>query len=411
MAPAHDLWIGIDVGKTEHHACAIDSNGKTVWSMRISNSQEAIEQLIGKGTATARSPRWAIDITSGESAILCTLLLAAAQTLVYIPGRVVNRMSAAFGGESKTDAKDARVIADIARLHANLRAVEPKDPVVAQLMPLLSHRKDLNEDWVRGINRLRSSLASIFPALEQALDLKTLAPLKLLTVARTPAQLRGMDKDALSRRLIDLGVRRPTALSLAEKSLTAAGAQTIELPGEEIVNELVAAQARKLVGLHGEIYELDKRIAACFREHEAAQIIESMPGFGPVVGAEFLAVTNGRLESFPNSGHLAALAGLVPVARDSGRVAGNHHRPKRYNRRLRRAFFMAALSSLKSSEASRRFYDRKRCEGRNHTQAILALARRLVNVLWALLREGRTFTASPPAPTAVITMPEEAIAA
>ena len=72
------------------------------------------------------------------------------------------------------------------------------------------------------------------------------------------------------------------------------------------------------------------------------------------------------------------------------------HRPKRYNRRLRRVFYMAALSSLKTQGPSREFYDRKRAQNMVHTKALIALARRLVDVLWALLRDGREFTVDVP---------------
>jgi transposase len=97
-------------------------------------------------------------------------------------------------------------------------------------------------------------------------------------------------------------------------------------------------------------------------------------------------------------GRLASYAGLVPVSQDSGRITGNLHRPKRYNRRLRRVFYMAALSSIKTNGPSRTFYDRKPNERLIHTQALLALARRLVDVLWALLRDGRTFKQTAPKP-------------
>jgi len=62
-------------------------------------------------------------------------------------------------------------------------------------------------------------------------------------------------------------------------------------------------------------------------------------------------------------------------------------------------FYLAALSSIRTSGPSRQFYDRKRAERLIHSQALLALARRLVDVLWALLRDGREF--SPHSPTAV----------
>jgi hypothetical protein len=68
---------------------------------------------------------------------------------------------------------------------------------------------------------------------------------------------------------------------------------------------------------------------------------------------------------------------------------GNLHRPKRYHRGLRRVFYLAALSAIKPDGPSKTFYQRKRSEGKLHTQALIALARRLIDVIWALLRDGR----------------------
>src|SRR5207249_8879981 len=96
-----------------------------------------------------------------------------------------------------------------------------------------------------------------------------------------------------------------------------------------------------------------KVITRRFREHPQAVIIESLPGMGPILGAEFLVTTGGSLAGFASSGRLASYAGLVPVPQDSGRVSGNLRRPKRYNRRLRRVFYMAALSSIRADGPSR----------------------------------------------------------
>jgi transposase len=72
----------------------------------------------------------------------------------------------------------------------------------------------------------------------------------------------------------------------------------------------------------------------------------------------------GNLEAFDSVDRLASVAGLAPVPRDSGRISGNLHRPRRFNRRLLRTCYLAALSSLKNSPASRIYYDRKRGEGK-----------------------------------------------
>ena len=58
---------------------------------------------------------------------------------------------------------------------------------------------------------------------------------------------------------------------------------------------------------------------------------------------------------------------------------------------LKRVFYQSAFASLRTPE-SKAFYDRKRREGKRHHQALLALARRRVDVLWAILRDRRPFT-------------------
>lgn len=75
----------------------------------------------------------------------------------------------------------------------------------------------------------------------------------------------------------------------------------------------------------------------------------------------------------------------------TGSVSGNLHRPRRYHRGLQRVFYTSALISIRNCHASRHFYERKRAEGKRHSQAVLALARRRVNVLWALIRDGRCY--------------------
>ena len=57
---------------------------------------------------------------------------------------------------------------------------------------------------------------------------------------------------------------------------------------------------------------------------------------------------------------------------------------------------MMALSSLRTEGPSKIFYQRKRDQHKRHVQALLALARRMVDVLWALLRDNRVYSPIPP---------------
>jgi transposase len=398
MAVPEVVWIGIDVGKLSHHATAIDAEGRVLWSQQVANDQAAIEKLIQKAVRAAGQTRWAVDLTSAYAALLLALLVTAGQQVIYVPGRVVNRMTGAFG-EGKTDSRDAEVIANTARMRRDLTQVSTPDDLVVELSLLTGHRADLMADWVRGVNRLRDLLTRVFPALEDALDYSTRIALILVAGYCTPAAIRQAGEQGLSDYLRAEGAHRASIPATVRKALAAAQAQTVALPGEATTAQLVSGLARRLLELDREIKDLDKLLAERFRAHPHAKVIESMPGMGPVLGAEFLAITGGDLAAFGTSAKLATYAGLAPVPNDSGARTDVLHRPKRYHRRLRHVFYMAAFSSLKINGPSREFYQRKRAERQRHTKAMIALARRLVDVLWALLRDNRLWEPTAPAAT------------
>ena len=131
--------------------------------------------------------------------------------------------------------------------------------------------------------------------------------------------------------------------AMVSKATAAAAAQTVQLPGGASAAVLIAGMARQLLDLDRQVKDTTRLITERFRTCPQAAIIESLPGMGPVLGAEFLVATGGNLAAFATSGRLAAYAGLVPVPQDSGRVTGNLRRPQRYNRRLHHVFYVAAF--------------------------------------------------------------------
>jgi transposase len=388
------VWAGIDAGKGHHWVAVVDETGGTLWSNKVENDETAILAALGEVLGLADEVNWAVDISGTSSALLLALLAAHGQRAVYVPGRTVNRMSGAYRGEAKTDARDAYVIAETARQRRDFTAIDVPAKLAADLALLTAHRSDLVADRVRTINRLRDVLTGIFPALERAFDYSSQkGALVLLTGYQSPAAIRRRGRARLTAWLAHRSVRNADAV--AATALEAARAQQTALPGEDIAAQIVADLATQILALDDRTKRIDKQIRETFRSHPQAEIIESMPGMGPILGAEFV-VAAGDLTAYPDAGHLASAAGLVPVPRDSGRRTGNLHRPKRYSRRLRRVFYMSAQTSIIRDGPNRDFYLKKRGEGCKHVQAVIALARRRASVLWALLRDGRVFTSAPP---------------
>ncbi|MEV4253200.1 IS110 family transposase [Spirillospora sp. NPDC049652] len=393
------VWAGVDIGKHHHHVVVIDDAGNRLFSRRVANDEGTLVTMFTEVTALAEEVTWAVDIKTGPAVLLLTTLLTRQQEVLYISGHSVNRVSESYRGEGKTDAKDAAIIADQARMRRGMTPLQADDELIVELQMLVASRQDLVADRTRGINRLRAQLLAVFPALERALDLTNKGPLVLLAHVQTPAALRELGVDRVRELLQGQGVGR-SAGDLAARAVEAAQSQRTALPGERIAALLVAELARGVMALNQQIKALEALIADRFRQHELAEVIFSMPGIGLQLGAEFLAATGGDMSRFESADHLAGYAGLAPAPRDSGRISGNLHRPRRYNRMLHRVFYTSAMVSIRCSPESRNFYDRKRGEGKLHIQAVIALARRRVNVLWALLRDQRTYASRPPLPQA-----------
>ncbi|WP_052865278.1 IS110 family RNA-guided transposase [Streptomyces niger] len=393
-----DLWAGVDIGKRHHHCVVLNADGERLLSRRVGNDETELLQLVGDVLdISSEDVLWAIDMNHGLAALLIGVLLNHGQPIAYLTGRTIHQASATYRGGGKTDARDAFVIADQARIRRDLSLLRPGDEIAVALRILTARRLDVVRDRTRQINRLRAQLLEFFPALERALDLTNQGPITLLTGYQTPSAIRRMGAKRLEAWLKNRKV--VGAAALASKAVTAAQGQHTTLPGEKLAAEFVGRLAHAVRTYNAEVDELDARIAARFSQHRDAEVIVSMPGLGPILGAEFIAATGGDLTVFESPDRLAGFAGLAPVAWDSGTVSGNLHRPRRYHRGLQRALFLSALMSIRFCPASRAYYDRKRKEGKGHKQAVLCLARRRTNVLWAMIRDRAPYRGAPPTPS------------
>jgi transposase len=383
--------VGVDVAKEFHWAALVHAEtGKLLLSRRVDNDPPAIQALIDEvrtveaehGPATV-----AIDILGGIAGLLQVMLLDAGLPVVHVSGLAVNRArQATRGGERKSDPRDAKVIADQIRLRGEeLRTVEPAGETDAELRLLAGRRRELVVEQTRRINRLRDLLVSVHPGLERAIDAGNKADLSLLARYVTPAEIRRAGRRRISDYLRHVGGLRTASIdTLVERALAAAHHQHVSVPGETVAADLVRELANEALTCRGKLTELDKRIAEVLDEHPDAALIQSLPGMGATLTAEFLAVAGG-IGRFTTGDQLACAAGLAPVLQQSGKV----HYLRRANsgdKTLKRIFYQSAFCALQRDPTSRAFYDRKRAEGKRHHQALIALARRRINVLHAILR-------------------------
>jgi transposase len=384
------IWVGIDVAKEVHWATAVDDAGEVVLDRRVPNDPPALEALAAGLRALGGEPVVGLDVVGGVAGLAQAMLAAAGFRLVHVSGLAVNRARQGTpGGESKSDPRDARVIADQVRTRRDLRPIEAATELDAELRLLAGRRRDLVEEQTRRLARLHDLLAGISPGLERALDLTTKGGLWLLTRYVTPAEVRAAGREALVAHLAGAGgLSRARTERLAAAALEAAAAQRVAVPGERPAAALIRELAQEALACRARLARLDRDVEAALRRHPDAALIRSLPGMGAVLTAELIAEA-GALARFRSADALAAAAGLAPVLRQSGKVRFLR-RPAGGNKGLKRIFYQAAFCSL-HTPASRAFYSRKRREGKRHHQALIALARRRIDVLWAMLHSRQAF--------------------
>ncbi|MGY4967583.1 IS110 family transposase, partial [Streptomyces sp. 900105245] len=240
-------FLGLDVGKGEHHATAVTPAGKKAFDKRLPNSEPKLREVFGKLQAKHGTVLVVVD----QPASIGALPLAVARNMgcpvAYLPGLTMRRIADLYPGEAKTDARDAFVIADAARVMPHtLRSVDLEDETIAELEMIVGFDDDLASEATRISNRLRGLLTQIHPSLERVLGPRVQHPavLKLLDQFGSLAHIR----KAGGRRLVTL--IRPKAPRMVERLVedifTALDEQTVVVPGTDAAALILPSLAGSL---------------------------------------------------------------------------------------------------------------------------------------------------------------------
>ena len=394
MTPPHqvpiDVFVGVDVGKAAHHAVALAANGDVLLDRRLPQDEAALVEMI---VVLRRHGRvlFVVDQPATIGALPLAVARAEGIEVGYLPGLAMRRVADLHVGEAKTDARDAAIIAQAARTmpHA-LRALRRDDELTGELAMLAGFDEDLAGQVNQVSNRLRGLLTQIHPALERVLgpELDHPAVLDLLQRHPSPAALSGLGRSRLGARLRKLAPR--IGDRLADAIVVALGEQTVVVPGTDAAATVVPRLAEQLTMLRRQRDDVAVQVEELVESHPLFEVLNSMPGMGFRTIARVLVEISGR--DFDSASHLAAYAGLAPVTRRSGTSIRGEHTSRRGNRRLKRALYLSAFAALRDP-TSRAYYDRKRAERKSHQHALLALARRRCDVLYAMMRDGTMFNA------------------
>jgi len=185
------------------------------------------------------------------------------------------------------------------------------------------------------------------------------------------------------------------ALALWHKrrdQLVAMRAQESVRHSESLDLELAAAIARHIAWLNQEIADLEAQIKASIQSNpelrEIQNRLRSVPGVGLVTSTTLIALMPELGQRSPGS--IAALAGLAPFNNDSGKRSGQRS-IQGGRRRVRRALYMAALGASRSKTRLGAFYKNLRGQNRPAKVVLVALARKILVILNAIMRDKTNF--------------------
>lgn len=384
-----EVFLGLDVGKTKHWACAITADGKVVWNKALPNDETKLIDVY-----TRLQKLGSLLVVVDQPATIGALAVAVAQHMgipvAYLPGLTMRRIADLYPGDAKTDEKDAFIIADAARsLPHTLRDLSQTDLTEATLGMLTGFDLDLSRQVNQVSNRIRGLFTQIHPALEEVLGprLKHDAILELLATWPTPDRIRKAGRARIDAKLKKHGARRHTAWT--EEIIQALGKQTVTVTGTEAAGIVIPHLARQLTYLHAQRADVAQQIEEIVVNHPLYLVLTSMPGIGLRTASVLIAELTGK--AFTSSAALASYAGLAPTTRQSGTSIKSERVNHSGNKRLKRALFLSAFAAIRTDPVSRAYYDRKRNQGKRHNQAIIALAHRRLTVLYAMLRDASLY--------------------
>ncbi|HET9137918.1 IS110 family transposase [Actinophytocola sp.] len=394
MRSGYGVFLGLDVGKGAHHAVGLDTSGKRLHDAPLPNTEPKLRAVFDK-LAQHGPLLVVVDQPATIGALPVAVARACGHQVAYLPGLAMRRIADLYPGRAKTDARDAFIIADAARtLPHTLRQVAVGDDALAELDVLVGFDDDLAGEATRISNRIRGLLTGIHPALERVIGPKITHPavLAILSQCGGPTGIRQVGRDTLTTIATQHAPRIGT--KLVEAILVALGEQTVVVPGTAAADTVLPRLADSLTTVLQQRKTVAGEVEGILDAHPLAQVLTSMPGIGVRTAARIL-LEIGDASAFKSSAHLAAYAGIAPTTHSSGSSIKGEHPARTGNRKLKRAFFLAAFAAL-SDPVNRAYYDRKRAEGKKHNAALICLARRRCDVLFAMLRN-KTFYRPPAA--------------
>lgn len=399
-------YCGIDVAKREHEAIVLNEPGKQAFQQRFKNGRlEAdrfVDQMLQKLQTTPDQVQIVMEATGHYWLNLYAFLTGRGFQV-----RVLNPIQSdaarnLYIRKTKTDAKDAFILADLLRMDRVNESRRPTDSLL-RLQTLERFRFELVTQIGSQKQRVIGVLDRVFPEYEKLFsDVFIRSSRQLLQSFPTPEELASADLSEVAN-LLDRASRGRLGQAKAEEAQKLARNTfgiTMGLDSFALELKLLLAQ---IEFLEDQVDTLDKTIDETITEvcqsTEAStenpqsyrHVVETAPGVGPVVLGTLLGEIP-DVHCFSNPKQWVAFMGLDASVSESGEFKGTRmHISKRGSPYLRRAMWYAAQTAKRHNESFAEYYNRKLGEGKHPKVATVAVMRKLAVVIYHIWRSGKPY--------------------
>lgn len=379
MAPPRrpEIVIGLDVGKSSHWACVATRDGEVLASKPVANRENALDSLFAEFPGALV----VVDQVRNIGALALSRARAAGMPSAYLPGLAAHEAARLFGGDAKTDERDAMAIAKTALgIPDALLPVPHPDPAIAAARALAAQRDFLTRESTRSKNRLRSILLESCPEFESLVDLSDAAELRLMAALGGPWSVA----DAGHRRAAALarGARRGKVDALVGSVGSSARPDAAAIAAED---RAVRFLARRIAENAAELQAATAEISALLERDETCRCLLTVPGIGPKTASELAVSVN--IDDFPNHDRLASYCGLAPRTRRSGTSASSVSASRQGNKRLKNLLILSCNCLARTDGRWGEYYARCRDRGMPHGKALKAVARKRLKAIYAVMRD------------------------
>ncbi len=388
-----EFYVGLDVGRESMEAVWIGEEGELIDDLSFANDHSGYEEFLHQlhnlreegGSLTVGAEGHAGDLTP-----LDQYLSDEGFEFLSIHPLKVRRYKDILGQPQKTDHYDAYVIADFLRSREGQLENSPQfDPTIQEVKKLSRTYKDLEEQVNRYTNQLEEVLNEYFPEFlnDEFPDLTTKTALRLLNEYSSLEEFRELTVEELAR-IIQEKSRGHYGEELATRLLDTVSSIKRDPLAEEAYRLKVQTLTDLLLRLKKHSEEIKDRIGNLLEDWEDAQILLSLDGAGVTLVGRFLGEVE-TIDRFDGSDPLSLYCGTSPLPYSSGKYSTDRT-TQRVNKRAKDAIMQIAQCSIWNNPESRRYYEKKREEGKGYWHAIKCLARQLIRVIYAMLRD-RTY--------------------